>query len=68
MGLPGIGRKCADIVLQFTFGQDTIAVDTHVYRVCNRIGLTDARTADKTAEQLEACARRTGLSTKGISG
>lgn len=54
MGLPGIGRKCADIVLQFTFGQDTIAVDTHVHRVCNRIGITNARTADKTAEQLEA--------------
>lgn len=53
MALPGIGRKCADIVLQFTFGTDTIAVDTHVHRVCNRIGLTDAKTADKTAEQLE---------------
>ena len=54
MSLPGIGRKCADIVLSFTFGQDTIAVDTHVHRVCNRIGLTQAKTADKTAEQLEA--------------
>lgn len=53
MSLPGIGRKCADIVLSFTFGQDVIAVDTHVHRVCNRIGLTDARTADKTAQQLE---------------
>lgn len=54
MALPGIGRKCADIVLQFTFGKDSIAVDTHVHRVCNRIGLTAARTADRTAEQLEA--------------
>ncbi|MEO0689184.1 MAG: endonuclease III [Pseudomonadota bacterium] len=53
MGLPGIGRKCADIVMSFTFGQDVIAVDTHVHRVCNRIGLTDAKTADKTAQQLE---------------
>ena len=53
MSLPGIGRKCADIVLSFTFGQDVIAVDTHVHRVCNRIGLTAAKTADKTAEQLE---------------
>ena len=53
MALPGIGRKCADIVLSFTFGQDVIAVDTHVHRVCNRIGLTDAKTADKTAQQLE---------------
>lgn len=51
--LPGIGRKCADIVLSFTFGKDVIAVDTHVHRVCNRIGLTDAKLADATARQLE---------------
>ena len=53
LSLPGIGRKCADIVLSFTFGKDVIAVDTHVHRVCNRIGLTDAKSADKTAQQLE---------------
>ena len=53
MSLPGIGRKCADIVMSFTFGHDVIAVDTHVHRVCNRIGLTDAKTAEKTARQLE---------------
>ena len=53
MGLPGIGRKCADIVMSFTFGADVIAVDTHVDRVCNRIGLTDAKSADETARQLE---------------
>ncbi|WP_271439897.1 endonuclease III domain-containing protein [Pontixanthobacter luteolus] len=53
LSLPGIGRKCADIVLSFTFGKDVIAVDTHVHRVCNRIGLTDAKTADRTAQQLE---------------
>ncbi|KLE34180.1 endonuclease III domain-containing protein [Aurantiacibacter luteus] len=54
LSLPGIGRKCADIVMSFTFGADVIAVDTHVHRVCNRIGLTEAKTADRTAEQLEA--------------
>ncbi|MFL0354919.1 endonuclease III domain-containing protein [Erythrobacter sp. GH1-10] len=53
MSLPGIGRKCADIVMSFTFGKDVIAVDTHVHRVCNRIGLTQAKTAEKTAQQLE---------------
>jgi len=53
MALPGIGRKCADIVMSFTFDEDVIAVDTHVDRVCNRTGITAARTADKTAEQLE---------------
>ncbi|MDJ0978227.1 MAG: endonuclease III [Erythrobacter sp.] len=53
MSLPGIGRKCADIVMSFTFGEDIIAVDTHVHRVCNRIGLTKAKSAEKTAQQLE---------------
>lgn len=53
LSLPGIGRKCADIVLSFTFGKEVIAVDTHVHRVCNRIGLTEAKTADRTAQQLE---------------
>jgi endonuclease-3 len=53
LSLPGIGRKCADIVQSFTFGKDVIAVDTHVHRVCNRTGLTYAKTADVTASQLE---------------
>ncbi len=53
LSLPGIGRKCADIVMSFAFGQDTIAVDTHVHRVCNRIGLTNAKSAEQTAVQIE---------------
>ena len=53
MSLPGVGRKCADIVMSFTFDADVIAVDTHVHRVCNRIGLTAAPLADETARQLE---------------
>jgi len=53
MSLPGIGRKCADIVLSFTFGHDVIAVDTHVHRVCNRIGLATGKTEAKTAQSLE---------------
>lgn len=61
MALPGIGRKCADIVLSFTFGKEVIAVDTHVHRVCNRLGLTEARTADKTAQQLEERSPRWAL-------
>jgi endonuclease-3 len=61
MALPGIGRKCADIVLSFTFGQDVIAVDTHVHRVCNRIGLTAASSADRTAQQLAERAPRWAL-------
>ena len=54
MSLPGIGRKCADIVLQFVFDEDTIAVDTHVHRVCNRTGLARGKTAEQTARELEA--------------
>lgn len=54
MSLPGIGRKCADIVLQFAFGIDTIAVDTHVHRVCNRTGLAFGKTAEATARSLES--------------
>lgn len=53
MALPGIGRKCADIVLSFTFDHDVIAVDTHVNRVCNRIGLATGKTDAKTAQSLE---------------
>ncbi len=54
MSLPGVGRKCADIVLHFTFGEATVAVDTHVHRVCNRLGLATGRTEEKTAISLEA--------------
>ena len=40
--LPGVGRKTANVVLAEAFGQQRIAVDTHVFRVANRIGLADA--------------------------
>ena len=54
MSLPGVGRKCADIVLHFTFGEAVVAVDTHVHRVCNRTGLAEGRTEAQTARALEA--------------
>ncbi len=53
MALPGIGRKCADIMLLFTFGEPAIAVDTHVHRVCNRLGLAEGKTEAETARSLE---------------
>ncbi len=53
MKLPGIGRKCADIVMSFTFGEDVIAVDTHVHRVSNRTGLAQGKTEAHTAQNLE---------------
>jgi len=54
MALPGIGRKCADIMLRFVFHQPAIAVDTHVYRVATRIGLSQGRSAEQVARDLEA--------------
>lgn len=54
MKLPGIGRKCADIMLSFSFGEAVIAVDTHVHRVCNRTGLAYGKIEAETARSLEA--------------
>ncbi|SDZ01542.1 endonuclease-3 [Jannaschia faecimaris] len=54
MSLPGVGRKCADIVLDFTFGQATVAVETHVHRVCNRLDLAGGKTEEQTAKSLES--------------
>ncbi|MBQ9008064.1 MAG: endonuclease III [Clostridia bacterium] len=52
--LPGVGRKTANVVLSCAFGEDAIAVDTHVFRVSNRLGLADAPDVLKTEEQLMA--------------
>jgi len=42
--LPGVGRKTANVILNTAFGQPTIAVDTHIFRVANRTGLAPGRT------------------------
>ena len=42
--LPGVGRKTANVVLNTAWGEPTIAVDTHIFRVCNRTGLAPGRT------------------------
>ncbi len=42
--LPGVGRKTANVVLNIAFGQPTIAVDTHIFRVANRTGLAPGKT------------------------
>jgi endonuclease-3 len=47
--LPGVGRKTANVVLNTAFGQPTIAVDTHIFRVCNRTGIAPG----KNVEQVE---------------
>lgn len=50
--LPGVGRKTANVVLAEGFGKAAIAVDTHVFRVANRIGLADGKTPDAVEMQL----------------
>jgi endonuclease-3 len=50
--LPGVGRKTANVVLNTYFGQPTIAVDTHIFRVANRIGLTKGSTPLAVEKQL----------------
>lgn len=52
MSLPGVGIKTADVVLSHAFGIPAIAVDTHVFRVANRLKLADADTVEKTRAQL----------------
>lgn len=42
--LPGVGRKTANVVLNIAFGEPTLAVDTHVFRVARRLGLAEGRT------------------------
>ena len=52
MKLRGVGRKTANVVVSNAFGTPAIAVDTHVFRVANRIGLADAKDVLHTEEQL----------------
>jgi endonuclease-3 len=51
--LPGVGRKTANVVLNMAFGQSTIAVDTHVFRIANRIGLAPGETPEAVEMALE---------------
>jgi endonuclease-3 len=50
--LPGVGRKTANVVLMEVFGEPTIAVDTHVFRVANRTGLASGKTPAEVEAQL----------------
>ncbi|HMN38352.1 MAG TPA: endonuclease III [Hyphomicrobium sp.] len=50
--LPGVGRKTANVVMNVAFGQPTMAVDTHVFRVAHRIGLSDGKTPLAVEEDL----------------
>ncbi|MEA1677531.1 endonuclease III [Nitrospirillum sp. BR 11163] len=50
--LPGVGRKTANVVLNVAFGEPTIAVDTHIFRVSNRTGLAPGKTVEVVEEKL----------------
>ncbi|HEX4984876.1 MAG TPA: endonuclease III [Burkholderiales bacterium] len=50
--LPGVGRKTANVVLNVAFGEPTIAVDTHIFRVCNRTGIAPGRDVVKVEKGL----------------
>lgn len=50
--LPGVGHKTASVVLNEAFGEPTIAVDTHVFRVANRTGLAREKTPEKVEQKL----------------
>jgi endonuclease-3 len=52
--LPGVGRKTANVILNTAFGEPTIAVDTHIFRVANRTGLAPGRTVREVEEGLLA--------------
>ncbi len=50
--LPGVGRKTANVVLNVAFGEPVIAVDTHIFRVANRLGLAPGRTPREVEDKL----------------
>ncbi len=50
--LPGVGRKTANVILNTAFGQPTIAVDTHIFRVSNRTGIAPGKNVDKVEQKL----------------
>ena len=51
--LPGVGRKTANVVLNTAFGEPTIAVDTHIFRVANRTGLAPGKDVRAVEDKLE---------------
>jgi endonuclease-3 len=50
--LPGVGRKTANVVLNVAFGEPTIAVDTHIFRVANRTGLAPGKDVEEVEQRL----------------
>ncbi len=53
--LPGVGRKTANVVLNIAFGEPTIAVDTHVFRLAHRLGLSNGKSPEAVEQDLMRC-------------
>ncbi len=60
--LPGVGRKTANVVLNIAFGKAVIAVDTHIFRTANRLGLTEGKNPLEVEQQLERVTPKWALS------
>ena len=56
--LPGVGRKTANVVLNIAFGEPTIAVDTHLFRLANRLGIAPGKTPLEVEQGLLRACRR----------
>ena len=54
MSLPGVGRKTANVIASIVYDKPVIAVDTHVFRVSHRLGLSDGKTVDAVEKELES--------------
>lgn len=54
MSLPGVGRKTANVVASIVYDKPVIAVDTHVFRVAHRLGLSDGKTPEAVGKELES--------------
>jgi endonuclease-3 len=65
--LPGVGRKTANVILNTAFGQPTIAVDTHIFRISNRIGLAPGKTVLDVERKLDRKSTRLNSSHRYIS-
>lgn len=54
MKLPGVGRKTANVIASIVYDKPVIAVDTHVFRVAHRLGLSDEKTPESVGKELES--------------
>ena len=61
---PGVGRKTANVVLNTAFGEETFAVDTHVFRVCNRTGLAPGKTSTRSKPSSRRSCRSRSAATR----